>query len=282
MSIAQVDLTDVQELVNPGVTVVDVLIGLGVLLFGILGAFAIRRLSRRWLGRFDAGSSRSAQVVVLALQVFVILVALIAGLDFLGLNLTPAVIALVFGLAVIFIASRDMVTDFGSGLVLQARGPLRPGEYATVDGVTGRVVEIDERVVRLETIEGDIVVVPNSTVVRGQIRNLSRSGVRSSMVAVPIAYGTDLARAREAMSRALAECDLVHDDPVPQIYLEAFGGSSVDFRVRFWHRAGVVERLAAVDEALDAIYAHLDRDGIEIPLPQRVIHWAPGGQPGSG
>lgn len=282
MTIAQVDLTEVRELVDPGVSVADVLIGLGVLLMGILAAFALRRLSRRRLGRFEAGRSRSAQVLVLALQVFVILVALIVGLDFLGLNLTPAVIALVFGLAVLFVASRDMVTDFGSGLVLQARGPLRPGEYAMVDGVTGKVVEIDERVVRLETIEGDVVVIPNNTVVRGQIHNLSRSGVRSSLVAVPVAYGTDLARARQAIGAALAGCGLVHADPAPQIFLEAFGGSSVDFRVRFWHQAGVVERLAAVDQALDAIYARFGDDGIEIPLPQRVVRWAPGAQPGPG
>jgi small-conductance mechanosensitive channel len=75
--------------------------------------------------------------------------------------------------------------------------------------------------------------------------------------------------------RATAGIDDVLDQPAPQAWVTAFGDSSIDFDVRYWHQSDILTTFRARSAVAMAIKASFDAEGIEIPFPQRVVTMVP-------
>ena len=89
--------------------------------------------------------------------------------------------------------------------------------------------------------------------------------------AVGVAYGTELAFARQVMVDAVrAEPWVMKDRPVEALFLE-FGDSALVFRVRCWIEH-YVETRRIIDKLNTALYDALNREGIAIPFPQHDVH----------
>jgi len=69
-------------------------------------------------------------------------------------------------------------------------------------------------------------------------------------------------------------------DPAPSVALSAFGADGLEFTIGFWivdPENGVLSLRSEINLAvLRALRAH----GIDIPYPQRVVHWAADGAGG--
>ena len=59
--------------------------------------------------------------------------------------------------------------------------------------------------------------------------------------------------------------------PNPQAWVTTFNESSIDFDVRFWHAPDIATQFRARSDVAMAIEAACDTEGIDIPLPQRVV-----------
>ena len=65
--------------------------------------------------------------------------------------------------------------------------------------------------------------------------------------------------------------DGVLDSPAPQAWVTAFSESSIDFDVRFWHASDIATTFRVRSDVAMSLKAAFDREGIEIPFPQRVV-----------
>jgi small-conductance mechanosensitive channel len=106
-----------------------------------------------------------------------------------GKEIGTAWAALGLGSVVIGLALQEPLGNTVSGLILLAERPLAVGDWITVDGVTGRVVEINWRSVRLQTTSLELKIVPNSALYKGSFSNLSRPTLeRAGGVELSFAY----------------------------------------------------------------------------------------------
>ena len=98
------------------------------------------------------------------------IVGLILGLTFLGLQriVLYIILFIILGLLIGFIllAFKDFVPNFVAGFVLHWKKKIQKGETVQLDSLEGKVVETDMLEVRIKTIDGDIVVIPNVLVAR--------------------------------------------------------------------------------------------------------------------
>jgi small conductance mechanosensitive channel len=220
-------------------------------------------------------SKRMATIETLAanvVNVFVVLIVGIMVLGRLGLDVGPAVAGLgVVGIAVGF-GAQSLVRDYFNGALILIENQFSKGDVVTVAGVTGTVEDFSLRRTTLRDLDGVVHTVPN-----GEIKvaaNRTRVWARINQD-VTVAYGTDIDRAIavvDAVGQELA------DDPVwkrrilepPRVdRVEALGEYGVTLKILGTVRAS--EQWAASGELRKRLLAAFERNGIEIPRPQRVV-----------
>lgn len=178
------------------------------------------------------------------------------------------------GLAFAF-ALQEILGNFVSGVLLQVRRPITVGDQVVTNELEGEVKDVSLRSVELRTFDGETVFIPNSMVLQNPIVNWTKTPTRRTVLSVGVAYDTDLAEAQRVMVEAVSEIDEVEDHPEVQAFVEEFDDSSINFAVRFWHGATIVEAWRARDKAAQAIKRAFDENGITIPFPQATLWFGP-------
>ena len=236
----------------------------------IVLAIVARRIVTRITKRFDVDPG-PAKLVGRFFAFLVFVAGFIYTLASLDIAIGPVLGAVgVGGLALAF-ALQDIIENLIAGLILQTQRPFRIGDQVKVGGYDGTVEDISLRTTILKTYDGRRVFVPSSDVLQSGIENNTAFDRRRTTLAVGVGYDTDLETAHSTLLAAVQGVDPVYDEPAPQAWVESFGGSSIDFAVRFWHDSPTGDEWATRHEVAIAVKKALDAAGIEIPFPIRTL-----------
>ena len=180
-------------------------------------------------------------------------------------------VGLGFGLQAIF-------NNFVSGLILLFDRSLKVGDFVELEsGVHGEVRDIQIRATRIVTNDNLDILVPNSEFVSGRVVNWTHRDVSRRMkIPFGVAYGSEKERVKKAALEAAAEVPFtltLEGKRAPQVWLESFGDSSLNFELVVWLTAEATKRPGAVRAAYNwALETALGKHGLEIPFPQRDLH----------
>lgn len=232
----------------------------GVLLFDIV----MPRLRARL-------SALARDLILAAAYAMAILGALSAsGLNLTGLLATSAVMT-----AIVAFSLQDTLGNVLGGMVLQLDQTLKPGDWVKVADDEGVVREIRWRQTQIATTSGDLVVVPNSQLMKGVVvalgrREDGRSRRTSFSFNVPLTSAPS--RIIDVVEKALSE-DLppfAAPQPAPSVLVTELLEGRAAYAARFW-----ITDFSKTAEALSAartraFYA-LARAGIELAEPPTAI-----------
>ena len=87
-----------------------------------------------------------------------------------------------------------------------------------------------------------------------------------------VAYGTDVRALQPKLEAAVAAVPRVIADPAPSVQLAAFSADGMDLAINFWIRDPENGQGNVKSEVNLVVLEVLDREGVEIPFPQRVVH----------
>lgn len=158
-----------------------------------------------------------------------------------------------------------------AGLLLQVRRPFRVGHEVEPGEHHGRVEDVNLRTVVVTTYGGLTVCLPDPTVLKNAIVDLTRTPLSRTSLSVGVAYDTDPARAREVLLAACAAAGGVVGHPPAEVWAEELADSAVVFAVRCWHDAAIASRWRVRSAVALSVKAALDGAGITIPFPQRTV-----------
>ncbi|MDX1501768.1 MAG: mechanosensitive ion channel family protein [Thermoanaerobaculia bacterium] len=243
---------------------------LRALLLAALG-LVLARVAASAVRRVTATRLDPSQVVLLRRIVRYTVLALftVAALHELGFDLGVLLGAAGIVSVAIGFASQTSASNFISGLFLIAERPFAAGDVISVGGTTGEVLSIDLLSVKLRTFDNLFVRIPNETVIKSEVRTLTRFPLRRLDVTVGVAYGSDLALVRKVLLEVADRNPLSLEEPKPQIFFNGFGDSSINYQYSVWcKRENFVELKNAIQEELKQAF---DEAGIEIPFPQRTL-----------
>lgn len=242
----------------------------------ILGFFAARLVSRllfRTVGR--RLDTQRAYLLRRASYYLLLVLFVVAALHELGFNLGILLGAAgVLSVAIGF-ASQTSASNIISGLFLIGERPFAIGDAIRVGGTTGEVLAIDLLSVKLRTFDNLFVRIPNETLIKTEVTNLSRFPIRRIDLLIGVGYSTDLSHARDVLMETAHRNPLSLEEPPPLFQVRGFGGSSLDLQFSVWVRREAYLQLK--NEIQEEIKEAFDTAGIEIPFPQVVVH-APSGQ----
>jgi small-conductance mechanosensitive channel/CRP-like cAMP-binding protein len=179
------------------------------------------------------------------------------------------------GAVVIGFALQDTLGNTFAGLAIQIEKPFRTDQWVRIGAFEGRVVAITWRATRLQTKNGDAVIVPNNIVSKEAITNYSEPGGSTRLfVDVGASYLVPPNDVKAVLASALRDASHVLREPAPELVVADFGASAITYRIKFWVADYGVDDVAR-DQVRSHIYYAFRRAGIEIPYPIQVNYRAP-------
>jgi small-conductance mechanosensitive channel/CRP-like cAMP-binding protein len=164
-------------------------------------------------------------------------------------------------------ATQDTLGNLIAGLALNTERPFQIGDWVTVSGNTGRVVDTTWRATRLRTKAEDYVIIPNASIARDAIINYSRPTTHHGCyLPIGVDYESPPNAVRAAILSVLADVPEVLSEPAPVVNLTGYGDFSMNFTVKFfitdYARLDPIQSLV-----MDRLWYVFKREGIGIPYP---------------
>ncbi|MFA6720612.1 MAG: mechanosensitive ion channel family protein [Candidatus Cloacimonadaceae bacterium] len=262
---------DINSLINQYITPERLNVILRVLLtlaIGIPLIILLKKLTKRVVQ--NRLSPQSEQLVVRFIYYISVLILLVNVLNEFGFKLSALLGAAgVVGIAIGF-ASQTSVSNIISGIFLISEKPFVVGDVIEVSGVRGTVQSIDLLSLKLKTFDNQFVRVPNETMIKTEVTNLTRFPERRVNINVGVAYKEDLNKVRRLLAEIAESEPLALKDPAPVIMVENFGDSSIDFLFGVW---GKTEEFFDLKTSLMIrIKETFDANNIEIPFPHLSLY----------
>lgn len=172
---------------------------------------------------------RSVSLLLILLGIYLFL--FLAGL-------TGFAIAVVSGTGVVGLilgfAFRDIAENFISSLLLTIQRPFRIGDIVQINDFTGIIQKVTARATTLVDFDGNHIQIPNATIYKGVIKNLTANPLMRGHFVIGVGYDADIQDAQRIAREVTAEQDNVLSDPEPQILIDELGASTYNVKVYFW------------------------------------------------
>jgi small-conductance mechanosensitive channel len=215
-------------------------------------------------------------IFVVTLRVVVLTLAALMLLQELGVKIAPilagaGIVGLAFGFG-----GQYLIRDVIAGLFIILENQYRIGDVVDLGGTSGLVEDISLRRTVLRDLDGTVHFVPHGEI--QTVSNLSKSF--SVNLDVGVAYGSDMERVIETVNRTgreLAEDPRWKDriiTPPQFLRVNDLGDSAVV--VKILGETHPLKQWEVAGEMRQRILVAFEREGIEIPFPQRVVHQARG------
>ncbi len=247
---------------------------LAAVLIYIVGKFVIRVINhfvRRMLDRRNIDASVKGFLCSLV-NILLMVLLIVSIIGALGVNTTSFAALLASAGVAVGMALSGNLQNFAGGLIILLFRPYRVGDSIEAQGVTGVVREIQIFHTILTTADNKVVYVPNGSLSTSTVVNYSREETRRIQWTVGVDYGEDVERVKKLLLGILAADARVLTDEgkAPFVALDTLGDSSVNIVVRVWVRSD--DYWGVYHEDLQKIYETFNREGVNFPYPQQVVH----------
>lgn len=219
---------------------------------------------------WDLGVQYSIATII---QYVIIIAGVLLAMNILGFPVASlALLAGAMGIGA-GLGLQNVIANFISGLVLLFERPVKVGDLLIVDGQWGEVKAIKIRSTVFQTFDRSVLIIPNSDLLSGKIVNWTHFGIGPNRLtlSVGVSYSSDVKMVTRMLQDICSANPRVMKNPVPQVYFQAYGESSLDFKIQvFVHTPN--DRIPATHEINTSIFEAFREKGIEIPFPQRDMH----------
>jgi small-conductance mechanosensitive channel len=248
---------------------VSTFINIAILLFiGIPLCFLLSKWIRKYVTKkISAQQGMIFSKIILYSGITIIIMSVLYNLNF---KLAPLLGAAgIVGIAIGF-ASQTSVSNIISGLFLMAEKPFEVDDIITIGDTTGIILSIDLLSIKLRTFDNKFVRIPNETIIKSEVTNVTRFPIRRIDLQIGIAYKEDIAKVKNVLFDIAKKNPLCLNEPKPLIFFQGFGSSSIDLLLLVW--ATKADWLNAKNSILEEIKERFDEEGIEIPFPHISLY----------
>ena len=168
------------------------------------------------------------------------------------------------------LALQGSLSNFAGGIMLLILKPFRIGDSIEAKGHIGTVERIGMFYTTIIKFGNERMIIPNGPLFSDNIINYSQNPTRRDNIIVGIGYGSDLKKAKEILYTLTKNCPTALQDPAPAVFVNELADNSVNFTLRVWSKTE--HYWDTHFYLIEQIKLTFDKEGIEIPFPQRDVH----------
>jgi small conductance mechanosensitive channel len=218
--------------------------------------------------------SRMLVGLVIVLGVFTALTVVIPSFD-IGTLIT----GLGFSSFVIGFATKDILNNFLSGVLILWQRPFQIGDYLFIGKDQGKVEYIGVRATSLRKDDGELLLIPNGDMYSSALTIRGAGANRRMTLKFNVDYDEDIESTKLITFDALTRTDGVVVDPKPNVYVSDLTADGIAVTVNFWINTNESKPLGVFDRAAIAITKSLHEADVQLFPPGTMIVQQPAGEP---
>lgn len=249
-----------------------ILAGIAVYVVGSFLVKMLNKLVRQMLSRRKLEESVQSFLRSLV-NILLTVLLIISVIGALGISTTSFAALLASAGVAIGMALSGNLQNFAGGIVILLFKPFRVGDWIDAQGTSGTVREIQIFHTILTTGDNKVVYIPNGSLSTSVVVNYSREETRRVQWVVGVEYGENVDKVKDKLLELfLADGRILQDTELhkPFVGIDALADSSVNLVIRVW--VNTADYWAVYYQGQQRIYELFNKEGINIPFPQTVVH----------
>ena len=224
-------------------TIIDKLIFVLYVSFGawFLGKVTIISIEKYLLRFTDTKKEQKRFEDILPLiktliKVLIIIVAVLLIISNFGYNVSGLIAGLGIGGVAIAFASRELLENFLSGIIIFTEKQFKVGDIVKSDQIIGVIKEINIRTSKIKSFDGTLYIVPNSKLSQGIVENISKRTARRVIENISLSHDNSLEKIENAkiiIKKILIDHPKI-DAKKSFVIFDKFNTQTIDLYFDYW------------------------------------------------
>ncbi|MBQ3665154.1 MAG: mechanosensitive ion channel [Lachnospiraceae bacterium] len=246
---------------------------IALIIFGV-GKLLIKmllKISKRFLDRTKVEITVSKFLLSLIRAIaYVVLILVI--LETVGVKTTSFLAVLTTASLAIGLALQGSLSNFAGGVLILILKPFKVGDYISTGALEGTVSKIDLFYTTLITLDNKMNIIPNGTLSNASLTNVTAFDTRRIDFEFGISYQSDISKAKEVLISCASEHNMVLKNKEIFAFVSSLDTSQVTLGLRVW--VNTSDYWNVKFDLTEMVKLRLEKEGIEIPFNQIVVHEA--------
>ncbi len=198
---------------------------------------------------------------------------LLMVLSNLGIEITPLIASLGIGGLAIAFAFQAVLEDLFSAFVIYFDKPFKEGDFIIIGKDMGTIKHIGIKSTRIETLQGQELVVSNKELTTTRVNNYKKMDKRRINFNIGVTYSTSskkLEKAKEIITDVITK---INNADLDRVHFKEFGDFSLIYEVVYYVKSADYNEYMDTQEKINMeIYKRFEKEGIEFAFPTQTIH----------
>lgn len=168
------------------------------------------------------------------------------------------------------IASQTSLSNIISGIFIIGEKPFEIGDTIKVDQIQGEVIAIDFLSAKIRTSENTMVRIPNETLIKSLITNISYFPIRRAEIPIGVSFNSNLEKVERILAGIAEKNIYCLAEPKPSFLVLGFGDSALNLQFSVWSNREHFNDLK--NSIQNEIIKKFEEYGIEMPFPSHSIY----------
>ena len=209
-------------------------------------------------------------ILLTLVRILLDLVVILTALNAIGVPVTSFIALLSLAGLAISLALQGILSNLASGMIVLGSHPFDVGDVIEHDGMSGTVREIRMMHTVMESFDGKVIYIPNSSLSGSRVINVTQLGRRRVDISVSASYNQSPEQVREAIGDAIFRTEGILEEPAPAVFLDSYGDSAINYGIRVWT---VPENYMNVKNRLsELLYTTFAEHQVEMTYPHINVH----------
>jgi small-conductance mechanosensitive channel len=236
---------------------------------------------RHWLAcqvaakqQVDAGAATTVSVLGFFAQLILWSLVVLLALENLGFNITTLLAGLGIGGVAMALAAQGILGDVFASITIALDKPFAIGDFITIDDVMGTVEHVGVKTTRLRSISGEQIVLANTDLLKGRVRNFKRLSERRIEFTIRIAQDTPAAKLALVPAIIREAIEANPKSRFDRAHFKKYAEAALIFESAFYFGDPDYNRYMDVQQTINlTIHQRLQQEGITLarPLPAAVV-----------
>lgn len=229
-------------------------------------------LRKQFVGEKE-GERRISSMLSIIIKVILWSVGILLVLSNLGINVNSLIAGFGIGGIAISLALQNILGDLFSSFSIAFDKPFEEGDFIVVGEDKGTVKKIGLKTTRLESLQGEEIVISNNELTSARVQNFKRMKKRRIVFTLGVTYETPsekLDKIPEIIEKVIKDQPQAEFD---RAHFFEFGDSNLNFEVVYYVLTDDYNQYMDAQQGMNlAILREFEKEGIEMAYPTRTVY----------
>ena len=262
---------------KPGVTKVFKILIILIICWGIINYLSNNLFIHIHFGENadDTMNTTALRFLANILKIVVIAFGIVMIISELGYNVNGLLTGLGVGGLAVSLAAQDAVGNLISGFIIIFDKPFKVGDLIESATVKGFVEEVTMRSTKIRTLDDSVITVPNSTLTKEAVTNISMMDKRRIKMTFGLVYSTSnetIEKIRNEIKNYIVQNKDILPEPC-RIHFREFGDSALNFEVVCYTETSDMDEYLKIENELNlAIKQIVENNDTDFAFPTQTVY----------